>query len=412
MDDSLPSGGGAAPVDPSCAVSSPAVPTGTPTRRHAPWPAGLRRPLAFVPRLFSVRRVLLVSALLLLVLFADLIASWPVVPSSTASALAFPNPNAPIPAPAWLHPASQPGKKPNLNQSSSAIIPVAPRADGAPHTPAVAMKPARLTLTPAAQHFLSSDGQLGVDIPAGSLTASQVSQFGGVSLSITQVQPGSGGLESEHLFFGTYEFQFFTAQGQPIRQLALHHPLTLSYHLNAHQQLLLYKGQQVYALWNAVQPDPAPPSLTAQAAVTPKAVSASQSPILRYTQVDQSGTVFRVNSGFAASSITSATTPAARVQLAAAVSPASTVTFGTEAPEATWGKPQDFQVGLSSGSLSYTYSLALPAGPGGLTPPLSLNYSSAALNENHNLQSTNPWVGQGWSLDLGSVSWGQENVTP
>jgi hypothetical protein len=56
--------------------------------------------------------------------------------------------------------------------------------------------------------------------------------------------------------------------------------------------------------------------------------------------------------------------------------------------------------------------LSLPAGPGGFQPSLPLNYSSGSVNENHGWQSASPWVGQGWSLDLGSINWAQENVTP
>jgi hypothetical protein len=82
---------------------------------------------------------------------------------------------------------------------------------------------------------------------------------------------------------------------------------------------------------------------------------------------------------------------------------AISVAFGTSAPQATWGTPTDVQVGLN-----YSY----PSGLGGLQPSLALNYSSGSVDENHGWQSASPWVGQGWSLDLGSVSWSQENVTP
>ncbi|HEY1349190.1 MAG TPA: RHS repeat-associated core domain-containing protein [Ktedonobacteraceae bacterium] len=402
MDDSLPSGRGAAPADTPCAVPLPAVPTCKSTHL---WPL-----LACAQHVFSTRRALLISVLFLLVLFTDLIAPWPALPRSFARATQNPNPH--IPAPAWLHPSGQPRKKPDLNRSSSAILPVQAPAAGIPPARAGLMKPSRLTLTPAALHFVSNDGHLRIDLAAGSLTARQVSQWGGIWLSITQVQPTSGGLGSDHLFFGSYEFQLFSMQGQPLTQLVLHHPLTLTYQLDPRQQLLIYKGQLVYALWNAVRPDPGPPSLTMQPAGLPGAVSPGQVPTLRATQVDTTGTTFRINSALTASSLSSAATSAAQIPQAAAALPASTVTFGTQAPQATWGKPQDFQVGLSSGSLSYTYPLAFPTGPGGLTPPLALNYASAGLNENHNLQAGDPWVGQGWSLDLGSISWAQENVTP
>jgi RHS repeat-associated protein len=69
-------------------------------------------------------------------------------------------------------------------------------------------------------------------------------------------------------------------------------------------------------------------------------------------------------------------------------------------------------VGLNAGGLNYSYPLTIPPGPGGFQPSLALNYSSGAVNENHGWQSASPWVGQGWSLDLGSITWAQENVLP
>jgi hypothetical protein len=89
----------------------------------------------------------------------------------------------------------------------------------------------------------------------------------------------------------------------------------------------------------------------------------------------------------------------------------STITFNTEAPTASWGKAKDVDVGLSSGSLNDTYPVSVPPGPGGLTPPLSLSYSSGSVNESHNVQAPASWVGEGWNLALGSISWSQQNVT-
>ena len=103
-------------------------------------------------------------------------------------------------------------------------------------------------------------------------------------------------------------------------------------------------------------------------------------------------------------------TPAAGTSVTPAVS-GSTITFSTEAPTASWGKAKDVDVGLSSGSLDYRYPLSIPPGPGGLTPPLNLSYSSGSVNESHNVQGAASWVGQGWSLDLGSINWSQQNVT-
>ena len=53
------------------------------------------------------------------------------------------------------------------------------------------MKPAKITLFTAAQRFLSSDGALEVDVPAGSLDASQLASTpNSIQPHITQVKPG------------------------------------------------------------------------------------------------------------------------------------------------------------------------------------------------------------------------------
>src|SRR5262249_17023690 len=91
-------------------------------------------------------------------------------------------------------------------------------------------------------------------------------------------------------------------------------------------------------------------------------------------------------------------------------SPSTSASWNASVPVASFGKPDPFEPGLSTGSLTADYPLELPAGPGGLTPQVSLSYSSAALNDQHNAQSAAPWVGEGWNLSLGSISWAEHNV--
>ncbi|TMC01608.1 MAG: hypothetical protein E6J41_32670 [Chloroflexi bacterium] len=97
-----------------------------------------------------------------------------------------------------------------------------------------------------------------------------------------------------------------------------------------------------------------------------------------------------------------------------AVVPASSsstaMSFDTDAPVATFGRPDPFETDLSAGALSSGIELDLPAGPGGLTPPLQLAYSSSSVNDQHNAQAAAPWVGSGWNLGLGSVSWAEHNT--
>jgi len=104
----------------------------------------------------------------------------------------------------------------------------------------------------------------------------------------------------------------------------------------------------------------------------------------------------------------SGTTFQVSVPLAAAT---TAVSFNTNAPVTAAGQPDPFNVGLSSGSLTARLPIDLPAGPGGLTPPLALIYNSASVSEQHNPQAAGPWVGEGWNLSLGSISWSEHNVT-
>jgi YD repeat-containing protein len=63
-----------------------------------------------------------------------------------------------------------------------------------------------------------------------------------------------------------------------------------------------------------------------------------------------------------------------------------------------------FQTDLFSGTATFSFSIGVPAGVGGLTPGLSLTYSSNAVNAMIGDESPGTWVGMGWNLDLGYVS--------
>src|SRR5207247_5068036 len=85
-------------------------------------------------------------------------------------------------------------------------------------------------------------------------------------------------------------------------------------------------------------------------------------------------------------------------------------TFNTDAPVATFGKPDPFNTDLSAGGLTASIPLDIPPGPDGLVPPLVLQYSSAAVNEQHTVQEAAGWAGEGWNLSLGSITWAEHNV--
>src|SRR5690349_20428340 len=85
--------------------------------RHL-WHTRWRHALSLPPLRVLARR-LVVLGLLTLVIFTDLIASWPVLQPSVAFAQALQHANPALAAPSWL--AQAPGnKKPDLNESSPA----------------------------------------------------------------------------------------------------------------------------------------------------------------------------------------------------------------------------------------------------------------------------------------------------
>ncbi|MBN1692598.1 MAG: hypothetical protein JW845_03485 [Dehalococcoidales bacterium] len=69
------------------------------------------------------------------------------------------------------------------------------------------------------------------------------------------------------------------------------------------------------------------------------------------------------------------------------------------------GKVTTAQVGLHSGTATYSYPLELPPGPGGFTPSVSLNYNSGSVDGMKNKRDVGSWVGIGWSLNLGRISY-------
>ncbi|ALG11548.1 RHS repeat-associated core domain-containing protein [Kibdelosporangium phytohabitans] len=70
-------------------------------------------------------------------------------------------------------------------------------------------------------------------------------------------------------------------------------------------------------------------------------------------------------------------------------------------PSATW------QTALQSGSFSVAQDFAVPSVPGGLVPKVGLSYSSGSVDGRTVATNNQPsWVGEGWNLWSGYVSWG------
>src|SRR5205823_1137708 len=77
---------------------------------------------------------------------------------------------------------------------------------------------------------------------------------------------------------------------------------------------------------------------------------------------------------------------------------------------ATFGKPSPFEIDLGGGSLTAEYNIDVPAGPKGFKPPISLIYNSAGVTGQHNPQGAAGWVGEGWNMTLGEISWAEHNT--
>ncbi|GER88986.1 hypothetical protein KDW_31480 [Dictyobacter vulcani] len=331
------------------------------------------------------------------------------------------NPNPVLTPPSWLKP-------PPVKQSVASGLHVTGHPDPKPvpivHGNAQHLFSETLHLTPAAQHFLSTDKQLSIDIPAGTVSASQVQAAGGtITLHVDQMSGFSGGAAGGHIILGTYQLRLVDAAGKLLTTLRLAQPLSLQYHLLTGQKGLVWDNQEVYALWNGATDNVQGAAASVPSSSDPMARLATarqtiRSPRLMKTRKDVAKETWSVSTSLTPQEVSLAPAPTVGANTAkanalmTAAAASSTVTFSTAAPQASWGTASELGVSLSSGSLEYSYPLSVPVGPGGFTPPVDLSYSSSAVNETHNVQAAAPWVGEGWSLSLGSISWSQLNVTP
>lgn len=249
----------------------------------------------------------------------------------------------------------------------------------------VPMQPGALPLRPdAAARFVGSDGALEVEAPAGAVTGTDLAAAasGRLTLEVSQVLPGAGssaggtGLVS----FGTYLLHLVDGSGKPAAH-GLRRPVTLTYHVG-------HAGgtadlAHVFAAFNTGLPIGSPAE--AQARGTLGAFST------RAATLDPAAQAISVQA-----QLTTAST---------------TASFNSNSPVASFGNPDPAGVGLSSGALTFNEPIEVSAGPGGLQPPLNLSYSSENVDEQHSWQGAAGWVGEGWNLSLGAVTWSEENVS-
>jgi hypothetical protein len=244
------------------------------------------------------------------------------------------------------------------------------------HKVQVPMKPGSLPLQagqPA--HFVGSDGALQVDVPATAITTADLAQLpaggAGLHLQITQILPAAGSSAggSGYVTFGTYLFQLVDASGKPLTH-GLHQPVTLTFRPGkasafdlAHATLSL--------------------NLALTADVAPQAASTLGKPVNLPLTFDRGHQ-----------------TLTAQVTMATA---STSATFNSNSPIASFGKPDPFNTDLNAGALSFSLPIDVPSGPGGLTPPVTLAYSSESVAEAHRPRlpgwaRAGPWI---WARSVG-----------
>jgi len=361
-------------------------------------------------------RILLTSLLLSILLFTTLaepiasnlrLFSW-VQPAHAAAAIDKPNHPDPSFGSKTVPPKDiKPAVPPPAN------IPVSP-AQILQHTPATLMTPAILTLTPGVTHFVSSDKTLTLDIPAGAVTASDLKAAAGgtLSLRITQTAPAGGSIAggSGLISFGSYLLQVVDGSGALSTQ-GLRAPVNATFRPSAKANTALPLSTSLLVL-NGALPTGTPVAPTFYAPATPQhgPIVGPAQPEAVYPNIADR-TAMRLG---ALSSVTPSVDTKTNSLVTPLVlgDPSTTLTWNTHSPVAAFGSPDPFTTSLSSGALVGSLPINLPPAPGGTLPPVQLSYNSAEVSERHNVQASASWVGEGWSLGLGAVTWSEHNVIP
>jgi RHS repeat-associated protein len=234
----------------------------------------------------------------------------------------------------------------------------------------VTMTPVALRLIPTSSaHVLGSDKRLEVTVPAGAVTPSLLSKAGGIIyLHVVQTAGASGGTNSGRVSLGTYEFSLVDAHGQTMATAALAHPLQLVFYTDG------MRGAAFDIRYAAL-------------VSAPQAKGAKAS-------------VIKTSYDLRAHTISAIMPLTGTIQ----------TTWDTDSPNGHWTPQTDVTVNLPAGDVNYSYPVDVPQGPGGLAPKLALDYSSGGVADQHYPLSASGWVGEGWDLSVGSISWEERNV--
>ncbi len=285
------------------------------------------------------------------------------------------------------------------------------------------MQPGQLPLDPAKDtQFVGSDGRLEVDAPAGAVSAADVTAAAGssIALRLSEMAPASGSSAggSGVISLGSYLAEVVDGKGNRLVH-GLRKPVTIKLHYSAKEEALTL--DQTFVVFNGTHPKtvtglgpystqkvthdrthhvlvaqiPADPTLSASSSTASSTASNTSNGLL-------GGLLGTLHRALPFSSST---------QAAQQNSNLWGFTFNTYAPVAKFGSPDPLNVDLTSGSLTEGVQLDVPPGPAGAMPNITLAYNSGAVSEQHSPQGAAGWVGEGWSLSLGQISWAEHDVT-
>ncbi len=273
-----------------------------------------------------------------------------------------------------------------------------------PHTIArlgkMPMKPGSLALSPTSPTtFTGSDGVFEIDVPAGAITAADLAAAGGaISMKITQIAPSSGSSAggSGVISFGSYLVRLVDAHGNPLSH-GLRLAATLKLHYGAGDGAL--NLDHAFIVFNGSLPKNAP--------VGPTGIGHYLTENTTHDRTHQTlvGTLPADPALAAPGGAKVDAMPAASQQY-----PPTALTWDTYTYVPAFGKPDPFTVDLAGGTLTEGTQIDVPSGPGGTLPNITLAYNSGSVSELHSPQAAANWVGEGWNLGLGEISWSEHNV--
>ncbi|MEO6893364.1 MAG: hypothetical protein ABI324_30635, partial [Ktedonobacteraceae bacterium] len=266
------------------------------------------------------------------------------------------------------------------SQAASSLASLPPSTEPAKMTPIrMSLNAGFLTATAGSTPLdvVGSDQRLEVRLQPGSLDLSHATVSGGSPPSGTltvQISQVHGHAFAGEAMLGLYQVQILDGQGHPVSGIQVRTPVTFIYHYQIHELAMFdLDADQLSLVW-------------------PGLLQAAQ-------QAKQSQTAFaiRLQNNPTAHTLTGQSTVLA----------AGVFDLSGDPQNASPPHPHMASVGGNAGQMSYGYPIQVAPGPAGFSPQLSLSYSSSGPNERHDSKSTAGNVGDGWSLELGSIS-----VTP